>query len=618
MIHEKRVIYDVVVIGGGMAGICAAIASARGGARTALIQNRSVLGGNASDEIRMHIVGASCLGSKPNMNETGILMEILLENKRRNPYQNFGIWESVLWEKTHFQKNLTLYLNTCAQSVCMDGDRISSIICCQSTTETNYTFEADIFIDGTGHGTVGVLAGGKWRTGSESRSEFSEPTAPETANTDTMGDSLMFKAVNRGKPVPFIKPDWAYRYSEYDLRNRTHVNCTIALGEGGEHTEFVEGKMNALPEFSTIDSGYWWIELGGQYDDIIESSEDIRDELLKSLFGVWDHIKNCGDHGAANYDLEWFGMIPGHRESRRLEGDYLLNENDVRSNRIFPDAVAYGGWPMDVHIRDGIKGLDSLPSKIYNFEGVYTIPYRCYYSQNVENLMMCGRDISCSKMAFSSLRVQGTCAVGGQAVGTAAAMCIKKGISPAALAPYIRELQQQLLKDDCYIPGHRNEDAADLARCAAITASSEKNGCSAINVINGIARPEGDQENCWESLPLNDAPQYIQLKWHTPHIINEIRLTFDPELTTEIMPTIISSIRDRQPEGIPPQLIRNYQVQLLNKDNLVWSAIVTDNAQRLNVLSVPESVIADALQVIVNETNGIESARIFEIRAYGK
>lgn len=616
MIHEKTAVYDVIVVGGGMAGICAAIASARGGAKTALIQNRSVLGGNASDEIRMHIVGASCLGSKPNMNETGILMEILLENKRRNPYQDFGIWESVLWEKTHFQENLTLYLNTCAQSVCMDGARIASITCCQATTETNYTFKADIFIDGTGHGTLGVLAGAAWRTGSESRHEFFEPTAPEYPNTDTMGDSLMFKAVNRGKPVPFIKPEWAYTYSEHDLRNRTHVNCTIALGEGGEHTDFVEGKMNALPEFTTIDSGYWWIELGGQYNDIIESSEEIRDELLRCLFGVWDHIKNCGDHGAANYDLEWFGMIPGHRESRRLEGDYFLNENDVRSNRIFPDAVAYGGWPMDVHIRDGIKGLDQLPSKIYNFEGVYSIPYRCYYSRNVNNLMMCGRDISCSKMAFSSLRVQGTCAVGGQAVGTAAALCIKKGLAPSELSPYIVELQQQLLKDDCYIPGYRNQDPADLALQAVISASSEKSDCKARYVINGITRAEGDQSNCWESLPLNGVPQSIQLNWDNPHSISEIRITFDPELTTEIMPTIISSIRDRQPEGVPPQLVRDYRTELLLKDIPVWTATVTNNAQRLNILTIPQGIHADTLRISVDATNGIDTARIFEIRAY--
>ena len=615
MIRSRQAEFDVAVIGGGMAGICAALASARSGAKTALIQSRSVLGGNASEEIRMHIVGAGCSGSKPNMNESGILLELLLENKSRNPYQNYSIWESVLWEKVRFQENLTLYLNTCAQEVRMCGSRIEAVICCQSTTETCHTIAARVFIDATGHGTVGVLAGAASRVGSEGRQEFSEPTAPEKADTDTMGDSLLFKAVDRGRPVPFVKPDWAYAYSEYDLRNRTHDTSVIALADGGEHTSFVEGRMNALPEYTNVDAGYWWIELGGQYDDIIESAEEIRDELLRCLFGVWDHLKNRGDHGVENYDLEWFGMVPGHRESRRLEGDYLINENDIRANRVFPDAVAYGGWPMDVHIRDGIKDLDHLPSRVYNFEGVYTIPYRSYYSRNIRNLMMCGRDVSCTKMAFSSMRVMGTCAVGGQAAGTAAAIAVREGIEPREVADHMDELQQTLLRDDCFIPGFRNTDPADLARSARISASGETKGCEAENVINGVARTVGDEQNCWQSPPLDAGPQTLTLTWEAPQRMRQIRLTFDPDLTRDIMPTIMANKLARQCEGVPPALVRDYTVRLLRGGKQVWSQTVTGNVQRLNVLELPSPAEADVLEIAVTAA-GIGCARIFEVRAY--
>ena len=410
--REER--FDVVVVGGGMAGVCAAIAAARHGARTAIVQARSVFGGNASSEIRMHILGAACHMAKSNNAETGIVMELLLENKRRNPYHVFPVWDSVLWEKVRFQPGLTSLLNTTVSELEMEGDRIGSVWCHQYTTETSYRLSAEVFVDATGHGTVGALAGAECRMGSESRREFGEPTAPEEPDSHTMGNSLMFQAVDRGEPVRFVKPSWAYSFSEEELKHRAHYNGASSIGDGGVAAEFREGEMKNLPEFSRMDSGYWWIELGGDRRDIIAESEDIRDELLKCVYGVWDHLKNCGDHGAANYDLEWVGMVPGYRESRRLVGDYLLNENDVRANRVFEDAVAYGGWPMDGHVPGGLFDHHNPPSRVYNFDGVYTIPYRCYYSRNVPNLMMAGRDISATKMAFGSTRVMGTCAVGGR------------------------------------------------------------------------------------------------------------------------------------------------------------------------------------------------------------
>lgn len=608
-IHKQNHLYDVVIVGGGMSGICAAIASARGGAKTALIQNRSMLGGNASSEIRMHIVGASCHNSKPDMMETGILLELLLENKHRNPYHTFPVWDTILWEKVRFQENLDLYLNTCLETAETVDSRIVSIDCYQNTTETMHTFSAKIFVDATGHGTLGVLAGAVSRMGSEGKAEFGEPGAPDEPNTDTMGNSMMFQAIDRGEPVEFVRPHWAYQFSEEDLRYRTHVDKVTAIDDP-------TGNQKNLPDFYNLDSGYWWIELGGQYNDIIADGEIIRDELARCVYGVWDHIKNVGDHGAANYDLNWVGFIPGYRESRRLEGDYILTEHDVRGNRIFEDAVAYGGWPMDEHVRGGILDFDKLPSRVFSFDGCYTIPYRCYCSKNVENLMMAGRDISTSKMAFGTVRVMGTCAVGGQAVGTAAAMAVGKGVSPKVFADDMDALQQQLLKDDCFIPGFANHDPADKARKAFATASSELPGREASNVLNGISRKTGETENCWESSPLTEGPQSLILTLPSVEKVSELRLTFDPNLSREIMPSITATVRNRQCSGMPDELVRDYDICLTKDGVPVFCKQVRGNYQRLNVIELPEETEADSVVVTVHATHGHPSARIFEVRLY--
>jgi hypothetical protein len=564
----------------------------------------------------MHILGAGAHMSKSNNNETGIMMELLLENKHRNPYHAFPVWDSVMWEKVRFQENLDSYLNTVVDEIEMEDGKITAALCYQDTTETAYTLRGAIFIDATGHGTIGALAGAESRTGSESRYEFNEPTAPEEANNYTMGNTLLFQAVDRGVPVKFEKPFWAYSFSEDDLKYRPHYNFIHSLSDGGKSDEFKVGEGKNLPEFFNLDSGYWWIELGGTYKDIIAESETIRDELVKCVYGVWNHIKNVGDHGAANYDLEWVGMVPGYRESRRLVGDYLLDENDVRANRIFPDAVAYGGWPMDGHVPGGIMDFDNVPSKIYNFDGVYTIPYRCFYSKNIPNLMMAGRDISTTKMAFGSTRVMATCAVGGQAAGTAASMAVKYGCTPREVGGRIAELQEALIRDDCFIPGYGNTDPADLARRAQVSASSFVPGCEPQNVTNGFTRILQGKQNCWESQPLDGKPAALTLQLENPAAVSQVQLVFDPNLTREIMPSITAWIKDRQTKGMPEELVRDYTVSLYRGEQEVWSQSISGNYQRLNRLQLPAAVEADRVVVTVAATHGLPSARIFEVRIY--
>lgn len=609
----KNAEYDVVVIGGGMSGICAALAAARHGARTALVHDRHVLGGNASSEIRMHICGASENLAKPDLEESGILHEIMLDNKSRNDYYNFSIWDMVLFSTVKRQKNLTVYLSTAMESCEMgEGSTIRSIDAYQLTTETHWKISGKVFIDCTGNATLGYYAEAEFRTGSEGRDEFGEPDAPGQPNKERMGNTLLFKAVDRGHPVAFKKPDFARTFTQEELKYRTHSAVHGAQIKGEVDKAYVR-----MTSFSTssVDYGYWWIELPGETDDIIDEYEQIRDELVSCIYGIWDHLKNGGDHGAENYDLEWVGMLPGSREGRRLIGDYILNENDILSNRQFEDAVAYGGWPMDIHTAKGLYDFDELPSRVISFDGAYTIPYRSYYSKNISNLMMAGRDISASKMAMGSTRVMGTCAVGGQAVGTAAALCIKYDCDPRGAQEHMRELQQMLLKDDAYIPGIWNEDPKDLARRAKVTATSAREGCPPENVINGISRDEDGHRNLWISGKGRTEGEMLTLHLADRQPVSEVHLTFDSNFHYPIKITLSRKRQAQQRIGVPPELIRDYTVTLWQGDKKAAKQTVTENVQRKNIVTFPTTE-CDRVTVMVHKTNGSNEAHIYEIRVY--
>lgn len=590
--------YEVVVIGGGMAGICAAIASSRNGARTALIQDRPMLGGNASSEIRMHICGATHHGQRENARETGILEEILLENRSRNPQHSFSEFDTILWEKVKEEKNLELYLNTRVFKVHAENQTISYIEAQQLTTEKEITFQAKIYIDCTGDGMIAAQAGASYRQGREGRDEFGESYAPEKADKGTMGNSLMFKAIDMGYPVPFKKPSWAYEYSEEDLAHREHED------------------YNSQKENYAIESGYWWIELGGE-KDTIEDAENIRDELLKTLYGIWDHIKNKGNHGADTFALDWVQFLPGKRESRRIEGDYLLKEQDLLEGRIFEDAVAYGGWPMDMHPPKGFL-FSGDPTRYIELEKVYTIPYRCFYSKTINNLMMAGRNISTTHMAFGSTRVMGTCAVGGQAAGTAAAMAARLGYTPREIGEKnIEDLQIKLMRDDCYLPGYRNQDLEDQVKYATkIISSSSVDGGEAEKIRDGYQRNELGEVHEWISQIMGNEPEWIEIQWDNPINLGELHIKFDTDLTTEIEISLSRRIREQQVKGLPSSLVKKYQVQAFQKGKMVWGKMYTENCQRF--CTHYPSVLADCVRISIYDTWGSTQAKIFEVRSYEK
>ena len=603
--------YDLVVVGGGLTGICAAMAAARNGARVALIHDRPVLGGNASSEIRMHVCGATDNMKKPELSEGGILHELMLANKRVNDSYNFSIWDAVLLDALQREKNLTLYLNTTMFSVKREGNRVCEIECYQMTTERRLFLSADFFADCTGNGTLCAFADAPFRTGSEAKSEYGELHAPEVANNDRMGNTLLFKAADMGHPVPFTPPVDAMHFTEEQLKYRKHT---------AEVPKEIMEKANSDEQVMLFDGfaqdyGYWWIEIPGETENIIEEYEEIRDQLVRAVYGVWDHIKNGGDHGAENFELTWVGMLPGTRESRRVECDYMLNEVDILSNRRFEDKVAYGGWHVDNHVAGGLYSFDRIPAFVYDAPGSYDIPYRSYCVKGFENLYVGGRCMGASKLGMASTRVMGTCAIGGQAIGTAAAL-LTKANSKNVREVDIHSLQQTLIKDDCYLPQLTNEDALDLAKGATVTASSEAEGYSAANVVRGVTRCIDGETNAWRSEKMTDT-EWLEVALPRTAKVETVQLVFDSNFDLEKKISLSSRRQKQQEIGVPKELVRDFDVVLYRNGKPVATQSLRENCQRLCRVAF-DGVDCDSVRVNILATNGIAEARVFEIRVYEK
>ena len=605
--------FDLVVVGGGMAGLCAAIEAARDGVKVALINSRPVLGGCASSEIRVHISGADQSLKQSDYAESGLLYELMLENKARNENFSYSIWDMILFEAATKEPNLTLFMNTVMYDCEIEGSRIKSVLCVQETTEMRYRISAPLFVDSTGHGTLGYFAGAEYRQGSESKTETNELDAPEKANNERLGNTIMFKARDMGHPVPFTPPAFAKKYTEHDLRFRMHSSTQKIDFSGAK--DAAENERTGGVSSRGSDYGFFWIELCGEGDDIITEGESIRDELYASLYGIWDHIKNGGDHGAENLALEWVGALPGCRESRRLVGDYLLDETDILENRHFEDAVAYGGWCVDLHAPHGLKDLDILPSgDCRYFSGVYTIPYRCYYSRNIDNLFLAGRDISATKLGFASTRIIGCCAVGGQAVGAAASLCRKYGItSPRELAPHIGEVQQILLKHDAFLPGFVNTDPEDFALKATFSASSFIKGGEPCKVTDGVSRRIGEESHAWVTDKVNG--EELVMKLPKAETVRQMRYTFDSNFAYPIRVTMSPNRQAQQRPGVPEELVKDFDVVFRLNGKEVRNVQVRGNHQRLNVIDV-EPTVCDEVILKVLSTNGAEKVTVFEARAY--
>lgn len=583
MLKERQIKADFCVIGGGMSGICAAVAAARLGSRVVLVQDRSVLGGNASSEVRMHIVGADCHGGRPGARETGILEELRLENSVRNPQRSYAQWDLLLYETVVAEPLITLLLNAVCVGCEMDGETIRSAKVERQSTEETFEITARFFADCSGDGRLGLEAGADFRMGRESREEHGESKAQEQADVHTLGSTILFQGREYAEPQPFAAPSWVRQFTKEDFQRRP---------------------------ISGYGYGFWWVEWGGHLDTI-RDNDAIRHELLRITLGVWNYIKNSGEHpNSANWALDWMGSIPGKRESRRFLGPHILTQNDVEAGRMFEDQVAYGGWHIDLHPVAGVDAVEEWPCTQYDVP-LFGIPLRALHSRNVRNLLFAGRNISATHVAFASTRVMATCSVMGQAIGTAAAVLTRRQ-GELWDCQHVREIQQTLLREDAFLLGIRAEDPADLAQSSLISAKDEAPHAPARNIGDGWNRqiPEswGDGAeagpHCWESLTL---PSFLDLAWPEAQEIREIHLTFCTGLERELT---LSPCME-MPYQAQPETVKDYRI-LLDGAPLVE---VNGNYQRKRKHRFP-AVRGKRLRIEILSTHGLPAARIVEVRVY--
>lgn len=451
---------DFIVVGGGLSGVCAAIAAARNGLKVALIQDRPVLGGNGSSEVRLWALGATSHMGNNNRwaREGGIIDEILVENTFRNKEGNPVIFDTVLLDKVLAEKNISLYLNTVVTDITKKDDKnIATVTAYNPQNETQYVFSGTYFCDATGDGLIAYLAGASYRVGAEDSEEFNEKFTPDKESYgEKLGHSILFYTKEANQPVSYTPPEFA-----------------MSRDEIVKYVNRIDNPNYFNPR--QLGCKFWWIEFGGRLDTIHES-EEIKYKLWEVIYGIWDYIKNSGKfQDVENLTLEWVGNIPGKRESRRFLGHYMLTQQDIVEQRSHYDAVSFGGWSLDLHPADGVFSKEKNACNQWHSKGVYQIPYRCYLTPDLDNVFLCGRIISATHVAFASARVMATAAAGGEAVGTAAALCVNQAYTPQQLmeADKIKLLQQNLLKQGAYLPQSDVQYEDDLLKGADIQVSSE-------------------------------------------------------------------------------------------------------------------------------------------------
>lgn len=572
---------DLIVAGGGLAGVCAAVSAARHGTSVILVQDRPVLGGNASSEMRMGIVGVL----KDQYQEAGILEEMQLRNFYYNPLQRYTLWDDVIYTTVISEPNIKLLLNTSVEDVVMDGERIAAVKAWNTNAYTRYLIKGKLFADCTGDGIL-RLSGAKFRRGREFPDEFGETCLHEGGDSHTMGNSLLLQLRKTDEDHPFIAPDWAYHFTDADFDYEIPKSTIPGV------------KFNYKRIYSPKDNNFWWIEFGGLYDTIFDAP-DIQFELKRIAYGIWEYMKNHPDGRGKGYELDWIGSLPGKRESTRFIGPHILTQNDVQSGGHFEDVVAYGGWTLDDHDPEAFhkKGRISVEYKCPDYFG---IPFDCLYSVNVPNLMFAGRDISCTHMGLSATRVMATTALLGQACGTGAALAIAKGVTPAQVrSQYIAELQDMLEDDDCMLP-YRWRKVSPLTLSAATSAANEV-------LRNGIDRQwDGADNGVW----VDPGDTSVEYNWKKPVTVSGARIIFDSmfKIRSKRMRKLEATTERVSPPWMMP---KSYRIEAKLKKG-EWQTVYECplNYVRLNKISF-EPVQADAVRLVVTETWGGGKGHIF-------
>ena len=504
--------FDLVVIGGGIAGTCSAVSGARSGLKVALIQDRPVLGGNNSSEVRVHLGGRTMLA--PYTALGGVVRE-LSPARRGNAGPPERYEDQKKLDVVGAEKNISLFLSTHVSEVEKTGKRISAVIGRNIRTGRRLRFSAPVFADCTGDGTVGFLAGADYRMGREGKGETGESLAPAKADKMTMGSSVQWYSARTAAPVAFPKCPWAVQFTEESVQRVT----------GGE-----------------------WNWETGMNKHQIDEFEEVRDYGMRVVYGNWAFLKNSPRSRAkyANLKLDWVAHIAGKRESRRLLGDVILTEQDIVGPKAFDDACVTTTWTIDLHYPDP-RNTRHFPGR--EFRSIakhrrikpYPVPYRCFYSRNVDNLFMAGRDISVTHVALGTIRVMNTCGMMGEVVGMAAAICKKHSTTPRGVyKDHLGELKKLMQKGVSKMPppppaADRTVSAgvpktpawiktagANLARKAKVSVSSTLEGdkYKSSNINDGkIAFGMTDR---WVS----DAtpPHTVELAWDAQQAIGAVRI----------------------------------------------------------------------------------------------
>lgn len=419
--------YDFVVVGGGIAGTAAAISAARLGLSVALVQDRPVLGGNGSSEVRVWPEGKTNLAPWPHVGD--VVSELV---RAKTPKDGNAKSADVYDDERKLQlvrdeKNITLLLNERVNDAATRDGRVTSVVAQHTRTGRRTRISGTLFLDATGDGVLGTLAGADfemtatghmgvsnlWNVGDSTKNEFQIQC--ECKDTDAI--SMAFVPTN--EPVPFPRCEWAVDLSRQSFPGRKGFD------------------KNWNGKKPMVRLGAWFWETGFNKDPI-RDVEWMRDQNLRAMYGAWDVLKNV-DHMYPNYRLRWAAYIAGKRESRRLLGDVVLAGKDLRENKKYEDGCFPCTWSIDLHLADpdfagdneGEEFIsDMTRGQRYQYEGPYWAPYRCLYSRNISNLFLAGRDISVSHEALGAVRVMRTAGCMGEITGMAAAICQKHDCSP--------------------------------------------------------------------------------------------------------------------------------------------------------------------------------------------
>ncbi len=582
VILDKTAEGDFVVVGGGLSGVCTALAAARRGASVVLVQDRPMLGGNCSSEMRMGILGAHGDDNK----EAGILEELQLRNFHYNPLMRYTVWDDVMLSAVLAEKNFNLLLNTSVTGVEMDGCRIAAVRAWNGNAYTRWVIRGRWFADCSGDGIL-RLSGAKYRHGREIPKEFGEDFLQKGGDHRTMGNSILLQLRKTAEHHPFIPPPWAYKFTDADFVN--------------DAQPVEKGRYFSYKRLYPDNNNFWWVEFGGNIDTVGDANE-IQLELKKIAYGAWAYMKNHPDGRCRDYELDWIGALPGKRESTRFIGPHILTQHDVMSGGHFDDVVAYGGWSLDDHDPDAFwcHGHQSVH---HACPSPFGIPFDCLYSANVPNLMFAGRDISCTHIGMSSTRVMGTCATLGQAVGTAAALLVKYGIDPAQLRrERIAELQAALEDDDCMLP----------FRWRKVSATTAEAVCSPGTEVlrSGIDRAYGGEDN---GLWLDPGDESAVYEWTAPRRLSGARIVFDSAMSHRGKRMRKLEATTERAE-MPAMLAKSFRVDL--RVGGEWRTVFKDDLNILRLRKVSFAPIeADAMRLVVTGTWGGAKAHVFALDA---